>query len=295
MKSGEELGDWRRTHYSTQITPDQDGKEVTAFGWVSSVRTHGGITFLFVNDKEGMFQVTTIKGKASDGIVEKMKTVGEQTSIGVRGTVKKIAKAPNGAEVIPSEIRILNPARKKPSFSVFGGALPSIDKRLDIRAVDLRRDRAQAVFKIQRVLLQSLRDFFRENGYLEVRTPKSDLDGDGGRGVPVLGPVLQQTFLPDPESSALQGRAGHPVREGLRNRPRVPGRGVKDPETPQRDYLHRHRGGVRGLHRCHGHTRGAGAPGRSRRRGGVRKGVREARGNTPSRSQSDSSGSPTTR
>jgi aspartyl-tRNA synthetase len=172
MRSGEELGDWRRTHYSTQITPDLDGKEVTAFGWVSSVRTHGGITFLFVNDKEGMFQVTTIKGKASDRIVEKMKAVGEQTSIGVRGTVKKIAKAPNGAEVIPSEIRILNPARKKPSFSVFGGALPSIDKRLDIRAVDLRRDRAQAVFKIQRVLLQSLRDFFKENGYLEVRTPK---------------------------------------------------------------------------------------------------------------------------
>jgi nondiscriminating aspartyl-tRNA synthetase len=172
MKSEEELGDWRRTHYSTQITPELDGEEVTAFGWVSSVRTQGGITFLIVTDKEGIFQVTTIRGKATSETIQKMASVGEQTSIGVKGTVKKIAKAPNGAEVIPSEIRILHAARKKPAFSVFGGALPSIDKRLDIRVVDLRRDKAQAIFKIQRVVLRSLREFFREKGYLEVRTPK---------------------------------------------------------------------------------------------------------------------------
>jgi len=172
MKSEDELGSWRRTHYSSQVTPELDGKEVTLFGWVSSVRTQGGITFLIINDKEGMFQVTTVKGKVSDALVEKVATIGEHTSIGVRGTVKKIAKAPNGAEVVPTEVKILNQAKEKPSFSIFGGALPSIDKRLDIRAVDLRRDKAQALFKIQRVLLESLREFFKEKGYSEVRTPK---------------------------------------------------------------------------------------------------------------------------
>ena len=76
MKSEEELGDWQRTHYSSQITPELDGKEVTVFGWVSSVRTHGGITFLIVNDKEGIFQVTTVKGKSSDErCVEKIRHV----------------------------------------------------------------------------------------------------------------------------------------------------------------------------------------------------------------------------
>ena len=59
-----------------------------------------------------------------------------------------------------------------PPFSTFGGELPSIDKRLDIRAVDLRRDKAQALFKIQRVLTRSLRNFFDEKGFSEVRTPK---------------------------------------------------------------------------------------------------------------------------
>ncbi len=171
MKSEEDLGAWRRTHYSSQIVPEMDGKEVTIFGWVSSVRTQGRITFLIVNDKEGSFQVTVVNGKASDEVVEKVAEVGEHASIGVKGAVKTMTKAPNGAEVIPSEIKVLNHA-KKPAFSVFGGALPSIDKRLDIRAVDLRRDKAQALFKIQRVLLRSLRAFFDERGYSEVRTPK---------------------------------------------------------------------------------------------------------------------------
>ena len=61
MKSEDELGDWQRASYSSQVTPDLDGKEVTVFGWVSSVRNQGGITFLIVNDKEGIFQVTTIR------------------------------------------------------------------------------------------------------------------------------------------------------------------------------------------------------------------------------------------
>jgi aspartyl-tRNA synthetase len=173
MKQAEdELGDWRRTHYSSQVGPELDGKEVTLFGWVSSVRTHGGITFLTVSDKEGVTQVITAKGKTSDALVERVATIAEHTSIGVRGIVKKIAKAPNGAEIVPSEIKILSRAIAKPAFGIFGGELPSIEKRLDVRAVDLRREKAQALFRIQRVVLQGVRAFFQENGYLEVRTPK---------------------------------------------------------------------------------------------------------------------------
>ena len=172
MKTEDELGSWRRTHYSSQVTPELDGSEVTMFGWVSSVRTQTGITFLIVNDKEGMFQITSVKKHADPALFEKVSAISEHTSIGVKGTVKKIAKAPNGAEVVPREVKVLNRATEKPAFSIFGGALPSIDKRLDIRAVDLRREKAQAIFRIQRVLLHSVRTYLEERGYSEVRTPK---------------------------------------------------------------------------------------------------------------------------
>ncbi len=172
MKTVEELGDWRRTHYSNQITPELDGTPVTIFGWVSSIRTQSDIDFMILSDKEGVVQVTVHKQGASKQILDKLGSITEHTSIGVRGTVKAMQKAPHGAEVVPTEIKILGMASSKPAFSIFGGGLPSLEKRLDVRPVDLRRDKAQAIFRIQREVMKCVREFFVQNGYLEIRTPK---------------------------------------------------------------------------------------------------------------------------
>ena len=172
VKLEEGLGDWRRTHYSIQITPAIDGKKVTIFGWVSSIRTQGGIVFVMVTDRDGSVQVTVNKGKASPSTLERVEALKPHSSIAVRGTVKSMPRAPNGAEVVPEEVRILSVATEAPSFSVYGGETPSLDKRLDIRAVDLRRDRAQATFKVQRAVLSATREFLSGAGYLEVTTPK---------------------------------------------------------------------------------------------------------------------------
>jgi nondiscriminating aspartyl-tRNA synthetase len=172
LKLEEGLGGWRRTHYSIQITPHLDGKTVTVFGWVSSIRTQGGIVFVMLTDRDGNVQVTVNKGKASKATLARVEALKPHSSIAVRGLVKAMHKAPNGAEVVPEEVRVLSMATEAPSFSVYGGETPSLDKRLDIRAVDLRRDKAQATFKIQREVLSSVREFLAGRGYLEVRTPK---------------------------------------------------------------------------------------------------------------------------
>jgi nondiscriminating aspartyl-tRNA synthetase len=172
MKLEEGLGGWRRTHYSIQITPELDGKKVTVFGWVSSIRTQGGIVFVMLTDRDGNVQVTVNKGKASKATLARIDVLKPHSSIAVQGVVKAMAKAPNGAEVVPEQVKVLSIATEAPSFSVYGGETPSLDKRLDIRAVDLRREKAQATFKIQREVLSSVREFLSGRGYLEVRTPK---------------------------------------------------------------------------------------------------------------------------
>ena len=171
-KLEEGLGGWRRTHYSVQITPELDGRKVTVFGWVSSIRTQGGIVFIMLTDRDGNVQVTVNKGKASKATLARVEALKPHSSVAVQGVVKAMAKAPNGAEVVPEELKVLSIATETPSFSVHGGETPSLDKRLDIRAVDLRREKAQATFKIQREILSSVREFLSGKGYLEVRTPK---------------------------------------------------------------------------------------------------------------------------
>jgi len=44
------IGDWRRTHYSSGVTPEMDGQAVTLFGWVQEIRALGALRFIVVQD-----------------------------------------------------------------------------------------------------------------------------------------------------------------------------------------------------------------------------------------------------
>jgi len=196
MKKLDEIKELRRTHYSVEITPKLNGKKVTVFGWIASIREQGGITFLILHDKEGIVQITMHKGKTSNSVLEKTKILRDHTSIGVKGIVKSIDKAPHGAEIIPEEIRILSQPQRQPPLSLFGGKMASIDKRLDIRVIDLRRPKAQAIFKIRHTALTAVRDFLIDKGYMEVSTPK--IIATATEGGAALFPILyynKEAFL----------------------------------------------------------------------------------------------------
>ncbi len=209
-----------------------------------------------------------------------MGTIAEQTSIGVRGTVKKIAKAPNGAEVIPIRDQDTQPGEEEAALQRLRGRAP-LDRQAP-RHQGRRPQEGQGAGDLQDPERPPAepQGVLQGEGVLRGQDAEADLDGDGGRGVPLLGAVLQPAVLPDPEPAALQGGAGHAVREGLRDRAGVPGRGVADPEAPERDNLDRHRGGLRGLSRHNGDPRGADPQGRRGRRRVVREGVREAQEGT---------------
>jgi len=168
----DKLGDWRRTHYSTDIKPELDGKEVLVLGWVQDIRDLGGIRFVILQDKEGPVQITIPLDEASSRVMKKADSLQRQYSIGVKGTVKRMEKAPGGAEIIPNKIRILGIARYPLPLDVTGRTPAEIDVRLDARVLDLRRDENQAVFRIQHVVLEATRSFLSEKGFMEVHTPR---------------------------------------------------------------------------------------------------------------------------
>ena len=164
--------EWYRTHYSTEINSELDGEEVVVLGWIRDIRDLGGIRFVILQDKEGIVQITVPRDEVSEGLLKKADSLQRQYSIGVRGKVKKMKLAPGGAEIIPSELRILGITRHPLPLDVTGRTPAEIDVRLDARILDLRRDENQAIFKIQHVTLQSIRNFFSNHGFMEVHTPK---------------------------------------------------------------------------------------------------------------------------
>jgi aspartyl-tRNA synthetase len=142
-------------------------------GWVASIRDHGNIQFIILRDMYGEIQITVKKRECSDSLFQLAKEVKEHSSIGVRGKVRPQEKVPNGAEIVPIEIRIFSIARKAAPFLVQSRtSTVGIDTRLDLRAVDLRRNYLGSIFRIRQTVLNSVREFLSHQKFIEVNTPK---------------------------------------------------------------------------------------------------------------------------
>jgi nondiscriminating aspartyl-tRNA synthetase len=170
----EGLRNWRRTHYSKDIAISIGGdSEVIIMGWVASIRDHGNIQFIILRDMYGEIQITVKKRECSDSLFHLAKEVKEHSSIGVRGKVRPQEKVPNGAEIVPIEIRVFSIARKAAPFLVQSRmSTVGLDTRLDLRAVDLRRNYLGSIFRIRQTVLSSVRAFLSEQKFIEVNTPK---------------------------------------------------------------------------------------------------------------------------
>ena len=166
------IGDWVRTGYSSILTPEMDGEEVTLFGWVQEIRDLGGIRFIILQDREGTIQVTIPKKKVSAEVLSKSDALQKRYSIGVKGTVKKTSMSPRGFEVLPKEIKILGTAALQLPIDITGKTPANIEVRLDARALDLSQEPNIAAFKIQHSAVEAIRGFLFEKGFLEVHTPR---------------------------------------------------------------------------------------------------------------------------
>lgn len=163
---------WKRTHYSKSIDTTTNGSEVTIIGWISSIREHSNIKFLTVNDRFGSIQVILKKGEYPASLESEISKIRDHTAIAIKGKVRTEPKAPNGIELIPNDFRILSLANKNSPIVIQSRKGVGIDTRLDLRAVDLRRPYLQSIFNIRYTVLNSCREFLRQEGFIEVNTPK---------------------------------------------------------------------------------------------------------------------------
>ncbi len=166
------IGDWVRTGYSSFVTPEMDGEEVTLFGWVQEIRDLGGIRFIILQDRDGTVQVTILKKKVDPEVLSKSDALQKRYSIAVKGTVKKTSMSPRGFEVMPKEIKILGTAALQLPIDITGKTPANIEVRLDARALDLSQEPNIAAFKIQHSAVEAIRDFLFKKGFLEVHTPR---------------------------------------------------------------------------------------------------------------------------
>ncbi len=152
------------------ITPDMPAAEVV--GWAHEIRDLGGLAFLLIRDRTGIIQVTIPKKKVAPEIAETIRAISRESVVRVSGTVKPEGKAPGGRELIPDAIEIVSLSASPLPLDVAEKVPAELDTRLDNRFLDARRPRVSAIFKIRNAVQHAARNFFFDNGFIEINTSK---------------------------------------------------------------------------------------------------------------------------
>lgn len=148
------------------------GERVKIAGFVHAIRDQGNIKFLIIRDISGTIQVVVLKNNT-----EAMKATGTlnlESVVEIIGSAKEEKQAPGGIEIAVEKINVLSLAALQLPIPVVekGGQKTTQQKRLDFRWIDLRKPENTLIFKVWTLMEQSFREYWTENGYLEIHSPK---------------------------------------------------------------------------------------------------------------------------
>lgn len=169
------MENWSRDCLCAQLTEQNVGQEVTVMGWVDTRRDLGGLIFIDVRDTSGVIQCVFDSAEYKD--FAKVESLRNEYVVAIRGKVllrDEETINPNIAtgtiEVRATDLKILS-AAKTPPFYIEDGVNVREELRLKYRYLDLRRPEMQAKMKMRHQVMQLVRNYFSENGFLEIETP----------------------------------------------------------------------------------------------------------------------------
>jgi aspartyl-tRNA synthetase len=170
----------KRTHHCNELRPAHIGQTVTLCGWVHSRRDLGGLIFIDIRDREGRTQTVFDPSALAADLFEKASSLRSESVVRVTGKVRQRPEgtinskiATGEVEIVALELEILNMAAVLP-FPVDDpevAAKVNEELRLQYRYLDLRRPEMMRNLRLRSKLAIVLRQYFDEQGFLEIETP----------------------------------------------------------------------------------------------------------------------------
>lgn len=164
-----------RTQHCGELRRDHIDQTVTLSGWVNNYRDHGGVLFIDLRDREGLTQIVFHPQNAdAHALANKLRNEDVIQITGkcvARDAGMENPKMTTGSiEVDATELEILNKAQTPP-FTPDDAGRTGEEKRLQYRYIDLRRPKMQQILRTRSKVTKLMRDFYEEEGFLEVETP----------------------------------------------------------------------------------------------------------------------------
>lgn len=195
----------KRSHYCGQVT--EGGQTVTVGGYVDTVRNKGGIIFIVLRDRTGVVQLTFDENTPKE-IFEKAASCRSEYVIMAKGEVREREsindKITTGrVEIFAEDLRILAKAQTTP-FEIVDDLNTNEELRLKYRYLDLRRAPLQKNIITRSKIAKTARDYFYENGFIEIETPMMiKSTPEGARDYLVPSRVHKGSFYALPQSPQI--------------------------------------------------------------------------------------------
>ena len=198
-----------RTCRCAEVTKDMVGSKVTLMGWVQKARNKGGLVFVDLRDRSGIMQLIFENGSIDEEGFTKAGKLRSEFVIAVTGTVEKRGGAVN-ENLVTGEIELRVKALRVlaeadvPPFPIEENSKTKDEIRLKYRYLDLRRPDLQRNLKMKSQVMTLTRQYFAEEGFLEVETPMlGKTTPEGARDYLVPSRVHPGSFYGLPQSPQL--------------------------------------------------------------------------------------------
>ncbi len=143
------------------------GKEVTLQGWAYNVRSSGKIAFVLVRDGTGLCQCVIEKNDDTAAFFDSARKAPQESSLRVTGLVNAEERAEGGHELQVTGFDLVHASGEYPITPKAHG----IDFLMRHRHLWLRSNRQHAIMRIRHTIIDAIRQFFNDQGYVLIDTP----------------------------------------------------------------------------------------------------------------------------
>lgn len=204
------MTEFKRSHYCGEFRQKHIDQEVTAMGWVHTVRDMGGIIFIDLRDKEGLVQVVFDQADFSKSEYDSIESLRSEYVLGVRGRLRHRdeetynPKIPTGEVEIKADDFVIFSKSKQLPFPIEEGSDVREELRLKYRYLDLRREDMYKRFQFRNKTTSTIRNFLEDRGFLDVETPiLTKSTPEGARDYLVPSRLSQGEFYALPQSPQI--------------------------------------------------------------------------------------------
>ncbi|NYD75542.1 aspartate--tRNA(Asn) ligase [Leifsonia soli] len=148
---------------------------VSVAGWVETVRDQKKVQFVVLRDESGAVQLVNPRTVGDDGVViadepaTTISALSQGSFVRATGELKHDERVKlGGIEIRLTSLEVETAAIPETPIAADSG----IDKRMDWRFLDLREPRHNLIFRVQTTFEHALRQYWVENGFVEIHTPK---------------------------------------------------------------------------------------------------------------------------